>query len=330
MNQFKRWLADNVILLIWLLFFVCSLIFLDGFSSLYNLKNYLKNCAPLLVVACGLTIPVLNGGTDFSTTSVLALVSTICAYIMVKTPLAGSVFGIVVAIVLGIVLGAAVGAINGIAVSGLKMPSFVATLSTKLIFSGIAVWFGNVYYDKVSLNGLPSGFIVIGGKGDYYWLPCVIALAVLLFVWWLLSKTMFGRRIYAVGVNPRTASISGIPVRKIIFFEMLLCGILAGISGLMYTAKNQAGIPTLGSDMFGDIVGAVMIGGTRPSGGFGGVRKTLYGVLFIVLLSTILNLLGVSYMLYDVIKGVFVLLAVGLELVMRGMEVKMATRAMKA
>lgn len=326
----KRFLSDNAILLIWIIFFIASSLFVEGFFSLYNIKNYLANCAPLLVVAAGLTIVTLNGGIDFSTTSVISMVSTILAYLLVMTPLGTTPIGIALCVVIGIAMGACVGILNGLAVAGLKMPSFVATLATKLIFSGVAVWFSSIYYEKTSLAGLPNGFTAIGGKpGDYWLIPLFIAAFIFILIQWMLSKTVLGRRIYAVGVNPRTAAVSGIPVRKTIFVEFLLCGTLAGLSGIMYTAKNKAGIPTLGNDMFTNIVGSVVIGGTSPAGGFGSMKKTLYGVLFLTLLNTILNLLGVPYQLYDVIKGIFVLIAAGLELVTREMNVRAAAKAAK-
>lgn len=327
--RLQRFVADNAILFIWIIFFVYALIFVEGFGSWYNLNNYLKDCAPLLVVACGLTVVTLNGGIDFSTTSVISLVSTIGAYILVRTRLAGSAWAIVAALLAGVAIGVGVGTMNGLAVSRLKMPSFVATLATKLVFSGIAVWFGSIYYDKISLGGLPKGFTAIGGKGDWFYVPLVIAAVVFLITYWLLNKTQFGRRVYAVGVNPHTAQVSGIPVRKIIFIEMLYCGLLAGVAGLMYTAKNGSGVTTLGDNMFINIVGAVVIGGTNPSGGFGSVKKTLYGVLFLILLSNMLNLLGVHYTLYDAVKGVFIMIAAGLELVTRRMSVRAAARALK-
>lgn len=328
--RFQRFLADNAILFIWVLFFAYAFCFVDGFGSAYNLKNYLMTCAPLLIAASGLTVVVLNGGIDFSITSVISLVSTIGAYIMVKTSLANSVAGIALAIVAGVGIGGFVGVINGVAVSRLKMPSFVASLATMLVFSGIAVWFGSVFYDKISLSGLPAGFTMLGGKGGAFWLPCAISAAFFLFVQWLLSATNFGRRVYAVGVNPNTAKVSGIPVQRTIFLEMLLCGLLAGVAGLMFTAKNQAGITTLGDDMFIDIVGSVVIGGTSPVGGSGSVKKTLYGVLFLVLLSNILNLMGITYTLYNVVKGTFILVAAGLELVTRRISERASARVVKA
>ncbi len=328
--RLQGFIAENAILFIWMVFLAYALIFVEGFASAYNIKNYFKDCAPLLVAASGLTVVVLNGGVDFSSTSVISLVSTICAYILVRTALADTVWAIPAAILAGAAIGAFVGVINGLAVSKLKMPSFVATLSTKLVFSGVAVWFGNVFYDKISLGGLPKSFTAIGGKGDLYYIPIVIAAVFFLITYWLLNKTLFGRRVYAVGVNPETAKVSGIPVKRIIFLELLYCGLMAGVAGLMYTAKNGSGVTTLGDNMYINIVGAVVIGGTNPSGGFGSVRKTLYGVLFLMLLSNMLNLLGVNYTLYDVVKGAFIMIAAALELFTRRMSVRASARALKA
>lgn len=324
----QSFVADNAIFFIWVIFFAYALFGVEGFASAYNIKNYFKDCSPLLVAACGLTVVVLNGGIDFSITSVISLVSTICAYILVKTTLAGSVWAIVVAILVGIGIGGFVGMINAIAVSRFKMPSFVATLATKLVFSGVAVWFGSVFYDKISLGGLPQAFTNLGGKGDYYWIPILIAVVFWCITYWLLHKTLFGRRVYAVGVNPETAQTSGIPVKRIVFLELLFCGLMAGIAGLMYMAKNGSGVTTLGDNMFINIVGAVVIGGTNPSGGFGSVKKTLYGVLFLVLLSNMLNLLGVNYTLTDVVKGAFIIIAAGLELFTRQISVRASARAL--
>lgn len=317
--RLQAFAAENAILLIWAVFFVYALVFVEGFASLYNLKNYLKDCAPLLVAACGLTVVVLNGGVDFSTTSVISLVSTISAYILVKTVLADTVWAIIAAFVAGIGIGGVVGGINALAVSRLKMPSFVATLATKLVFSGLAVWFGNVFTTKYPWADCRRASQPSAARGIGL-APLVIAAAIYLLTWYLLHKTLFGRRVYAVGVNPNTAKVSGIPVRQTISLEMLFCGLLAGVAGLMYTAKNGSGVTTLGDSMYINIIGAVVIGGTNPSGGFGSTRKTLYGVLFLILLNNMLNLLGVHYTLYDVVKGVFLQIAAGLELLTRRMR----------
>ena len=307
----QTFLMDNVMLFVFLAFFICGLLFVDKFASIYNMKNYLKNCAPLLIASTGLTFVVLNG--------------VIAAYLMVDSPLAGSPLCVPLTIVIVLAIGAVFGCVNGLAVSRLKMPSFVATLAMQLIGSGIAVWFGSVLFDGVvSLGGLPESFRAIGGKGAF-WLPVLIAGLCFLFCDWLNRKTVFGRQLYAIGVNPRTAEISGVPVRNNPFYLFLISGLCAGLASVMYTAKNGAGVPTLGDKLFIDVVGSVVIGGTNPAGGFGSVKNTLYGVLFLTLVSNILNLLGIEWFYVDLIKGLLVIAAAVLNLAFKKLGVR--TRA---
>jgi ribose transport system permease protein len=274
----------------------------------------LTNCAPLLVIACGVTFVVLNGGIDFSATSVLTLGSVFGAYIMVKSPLADSFWGIVVAIVAILMIGVVMGAFNGFSLVILKMPSFIATLATMMIGSGIAVWFASIAYDTASLTGLPDSFLTLGGAKDHFLIPIIIAIVVLVFTHWLLSYTIFGRRVYSVGTNPNTSFISGIPVKKTIFMMCFLSGIYAAVASVMYTAKNEAGIPTLGDKLFIDIIGSIIIGGTSIAGGSGGVKQTLYGVLFIMLIDNVMNLLGVTWYVISLIKGILILAAAFIDM----------------
>lgn len=321
-QKFQAFLQDNIMLFVFLVFLICGILFVDKFASAYNIKNYLKNCAPLLVAATGLTYVVLNGGIDFSITSIISLGSVLGAHLLVDSPLAGTPLAVPLTILIVAGIGLGFGVVNGLAVSRLKMPSFVATLSTQLIGAGLAVWFGSVLFEgAVSLGGLPDGFRAIGGKGAF-WLPIVIAAVIFIVFNWLIRRTVFGKQIYAIGVNPRTAEVSGVPVKKNIFLLFVISGGLAGVASIIYTAKNGAGVPTMGDAMFIDIVGSVVIGGADPAGGFGGVKNTLYGVLFLTLVSNILNLMGIEWFYVDLIKGVLVVTAAVLNLVFKNLGVR--------
>ena len=226
-----------------------------------------------------------------------------------------------------IVIGAIFGAINGFAVVKLKMPAFIATMSTMLIGSAFAIWFTAQFNDlAASIGGLPKAFFVLGGSGNAFLVPVVITLVVFLFANWLLRKTKFGRHVYAVGTNPKTAFISGIPVKKTIFLMFLLCGIFAGIEGVLLTARNQAGMSGLGSTMFINIVAAVIIGGTSVSGGFGGMRQTLLGVLFIVLMNNGMNLIGVSWYVIALVQGILIFIATMIDYFIKNTRVKSSSK----
>ena len=306
----KKVYADAPIMPIFIVCFIAACLFVPNFASIYNLKVYLLQNADMLVIACGVTFVVLNGGIDFSATSILTLGSVVGAYILALSPVAATPsISVPLAIVSMIVIGAIVGAINGFAVMVLKMPSFIATLATQLAFSGIAVLFTSMVTEKPSISGLPDEFFVFGGSGEFFIVPIVISLVLWGFSYWLLRYTKFGDHIYATGVNPKTAFVSGINVKKVIFILMLLSGIYAGIASVIVTARNQVGLPSLGDKMFISIIAAVIVGGTSTAGGFGGFKQTMLGVLFITLITNALNLMGVEWFTVMIIQGALILIS---------------------
>lgn len=301
-------LSESILLLL-LLMFVAAALFAPGFLSLFNIKNLLLQSVDIMVVSVGMTFVILNGGIDFSCVAVLALGSVFGAWTMAHSPLAHTPLAIPLGILVMVGIGLVVGAINGFSVVVLKMPSFIATLGTMMIGSGIAVWFASLVAVKLSIIGLPEPFFILGGDQGYIFLPVVIALALVLLAHWLLSTTLFGRWVYAVGTNPRAAFVSGMPVKRTVFLLMLVSGLYAAIQSVLATARNQAGIPTLGERAFIDIVASIIIGGTSIFGGSGSVIRTVYGVLFITLLNNVVNLLGIEWYVISLIKGILVLVA---------------------
>ena len=296
----------------------CSL-FVPNFLTVFNLKNLALQATDLLVVACGLTFVVLNGGIDFSVTSVMALGSVVGAYLMALSPLADQpALSIPLAIVVMVSLGALVGALNGFAVSALKMPSFIATLGTQLAFSGLAILFASKVSPRASINGLPEAFFVLGGGGDFFLVPIALALVILLFSHWLLQRTGFGRWVFSVGTNPRAAHISGVPVRRTVFTLCLLSGLYAGVASVIATSRNEAGIPSLGDKMFISIIAAIVIGGTSISGGSGGFKQTFVGVVLITIINNVMNLLGIAWYVTMLFQGALILVAAFSDLMLRG------------
>lgn len=314
MTRLKRTVThvfkDMPILPLLVVSFVLAALFVPYFFTVYNLKNLLLQSADLLIISCGLTFVVLNGGIDFSVTSVLALGSVVAAYIMAASPLAGEpLLSIPVAIFAVLGIGLVVGTVNGLSVVKLKMPSFVATLATQLIFLGLAVQLASMVSETSTISGLPEAFFVLGGEGKYFLVPIGIAFSVFLFSHWLLTRTIFGKRVYAVGVNPTVSFISGIPVKKTILWLMILSAVFAAIASIIATARNQVGMASLGDKMFLTTIASVIVGGTSTSGGFGGVHKTLMGVLFITLLNNAMNLLGVGWYTIMIVLGVLIVVS---------------------
>jgi len=321
-TQARDILLDTPILPVLIVFFIWSVVFVPNFATAYNIKNYFLQASDLLVVACGLTFVVLNGGIDFSVTATLTLGSVMGAYIMAMSPVAGNpVVSIPLAILTMMGIGLVVGLINGFAVAKLKIPSFIATMATNLVFSGLAVLLCMNLTGKSSISGISKEFFILGGSGNYFFVPIAISGVCCLFCHWLLRSTKFGRDVYSIGINNVCAEVSGVKVKKVTVSIMVLSGLFAAVEGILLTARNEAGVASLGDKMFLAVIACVIVGGTSTSGGFGGIKQTLYGVLFITLLNNTMNLLQVEWNLLMLFQGVLILIAT-----LVGIKVKQSRR----
>ncbi len=319
-NSLRSFVFDNPILILILILFAGACLFVPNFLTPFNLQDFVLQAIDIAIVAIGVTFVVLNGGIDFSCTAILSLGSVFGAYVMAKSPLASTPWGIPVGIVSMLAIGALVGAVNGFSVVVLKMPSFIATLASMMVASGLAVYMASVVSETAAVNGLPKAFFVISGSEGKLYIPVLITLASIAVTYWLLTYTVFGRRLYAIGTNPRTSFISGIPVKKTIFLIMVISGLFAGLEAVYATARNQSGLPSLGDKVFIDIIAAIIIGGTSIFGGSGGIKQTIYGVVFITLLNNVVNLLGVDWTIIGLLKGVLVLVAAFIDIVSKRLE----------
>jgi ribose/xylose/arabinose/galactoside ABC-type transport system permease subunit len=241
--------------------------------------------------------------------------------------LAGQVwFGILAMLVAG----ALIGLVNGTLVAWLNMPPFMVTLVALITVSAFGIWLTQ----SENISSLPESYVALG-KGQLvsvYFGPklesqiprrqvydlityaalITVALAVALHV--LLERTAFGRQVVAVGANRKAAEIAGVPVRRIIVLVFILSALGATVGSVLYSARLEAGRPTLGEGTFLlDVIGATVIGGTSLFGGKGKVLWTVFGVLFFVLLSNTLNLMNLSTFHIDMVKGGVILAAALLD-----------------
>lgn len=308
LSKIRDFLLERPVLSVLILFSIISIFIAPNFLTSINLLNILKQASSLAIVACGVTFVVLNGGIDFSSTSVIALSSVVGASIMTTDNglMANSPFAVLVSILAMLIIGIIFGVINGISVIKFRMPSFIVTLATMMIGSGIAVW----YTKAETIYNLPKSFNFIGsGKILFIPIAVLIAAVMILIMWFILSKTLYGRQVYAVGTNPKASFISGIPVKKTILKMFIISGICASISGVVMTAQLESGAPGLGSNMFLDIIASIIIGGTSIYGGSGTIIGTVIGVLFLTVMNNSLNLMSVSWFIISVIKGLIILIA---------------------
>jgi ribose/xylose/arabinose/galactoside ABC-type transport system permease subunit len=282
--------------------------FVPGFVSLPNLANVLSNVLPLLAVALGQTLVLLTGGIDLSVTAVVALASVAGARVMTET--GGLVPGSAAAGALAMLaVGVAVGLVNGVAVARLRMPPFLATLAVMTFASGLAVW----STQSQGISGLPASFLALGGSLGPVPLSLLVVVPLAVLAHGVLSRTVLGRWLYAVGGNARTARVSGVPVERVLLLAYAACGACAGLAAVLYTARLETGSPVLGQRIFLDVIGGAVIGGTSLFGGRGTVRGTAFGVLFISLVDNSLNLLGLSSFTVLMVKGGVILAAAVLD-----------------
>lgn len=304
----------NTIFWILLIYVALSLLIVPNFGTAYNVKNILGQLCVLLTVACGEHFAVLNGGVDFSATSVIALTSVVGASIMSTTVglLKGEWYAVPVALLAMLTIGVVFGTVNGMAIITFKMPSFIVTMATQMVGAGIAV----MYTKSQTIGGLPESFTKLG-TGGIGVIPyaAILTAVVVLVTNTLLNRTKLGRQIYSVGTNPKTSLISGIPVKKTIFKLYIVSGICAACAGIIMIAQMEAGASGYASNLFIDIMASIIIGGTSPMGGRGKITGTILGSLLIITISVSLNLLGVQWFVISIIKGAIVLFASSIDLI---------------
>lgn len=296
--------SEYLVLPLALLYFIALAPFTPGFISGSNLAALLPALLPLFVVATGQMVVLITGGIDLSLTSTIGLCSITGAAIMSGEAglLAGSPLAVPAGVAAMLAVGAAVGLFNGLSVARLKMPPFIVTLTTMMFVSGLAIWLTR----SKNIGSLPPWFNAIGGRV----LPSVVvALVAGLAVHALLSRTLLGRWLYAVGHNSKAARISGVPVEGVTVTAYVLSGILAAAASILYTGQAETGSPVLAQRLLLDVVAATVIGGASLFGGKGRVLGTLFGVIFIKLIDNSLNLLDLSYFTIMIVKGAVILLA---------------------
>ncbi len=275
--------------------------FTPGFFTPRNAENLLTHAMPLFILAAGQTLVMITGGIDLSMTSVMALASIAGAWVMTPSgPLGGGPAAVPAGLAVMLLVGASVGSLNGLAVTRLRMPPFIVTLTAMTFFSGLAVWLTQ----SRGIGPLPEGFNALGRR----W-TCVAAIAAAAGAGAhaLLSRTVLGRWFYAVGHNARAARVSGIPVDLVRIIAYALSGALAGLASVIYTAKAESGSPVLGERLLLDIVAATVIGGTSLFGGRGRAHWALLGVIFFKLIDNTLNLLDMSHFTIMMVKGALIL-----------------------
>lgn len=285
------------LLILLLLFMGIGAALSPKFLTLQNLLNLLQQSSVVGIVALGMTFVILVAGIDLSVGSTMALSSMSVAMFVT------SGMNSLPAIVLAVIAGAAIGVVNGLVVTKLKVPAFIATLAMMVAARGLAL----LLTDGKPIFNLPPSIRFLGGNiferipvsGVLWILLTLVSLFVLRF-------TTFGRKLYAIGGNPQSAHLTGIQVDRYVASTYAICGMLAALGGVVLTSWLTVGQPTSGQGIELDAIAAVVLGGTSLFGGVGGVGGTFVGVLLMSVLKNVFNLIGLSSYYQSIFMGAII------------------------
>ena len=287
-------------------------------SLLTNWLNILRNNAPVGIIALGMTFVIISGGIDLSVGSTLVAVGA-----MVMMVVDGSATGLlsgmgitgvpayIIAIAVGLVFGALLGWLNGVLIAHGKLPPFISTLGTMQIFRSVTQ-----HLTQHANPSVPKGFLQIANLkiGSFYIMPILYWLAIAAVLYVVSKRTTFGRHVFAVGSNIRTARLSGINVNKVKRRIYMLTGMLVAIAAIIQVSRiGSMDYASAGSGYEMDAIAAVIVGGTSMSGGKGSIVGTVLGMLIIGVMNNLLTLFGVPPFLREACKGVIVIVAVLLQ-----------------
>ena len=279
--------------------FLIMVVISPTYRSAEKIGNIIVQCVPLAVVSLGQTVVMIGGGIDLSVGSMVTLTNVFAVSIM-----QGKDENILPAVAVCLLLGLLCGVVNGIGVLKLNIAPFVMTLCTMSILQGVyLVYTGGSPSGNVSpwLKQIGNGFLV--GPIPY---STVIWLTLALLVWVVLKFTPYGRKLYAVGSNPKAARLCGIRVERIKFSTYILSSLLAVVAGLLASGYIGTTSLSLGNDYINNSLAAVLIGGNAIEGGKGGVWGCVLGAFFMMLLFALLTMLSIGQVGKLIVQGLII------------------------
>ena len=277
----------------------------DVFLTANNILNVLRQTALLFLMASGLTLVILTAGLDLSIGANVALSGCLAASVIKITgsPLLG--------IATGIGCGFIIGLTNGVLVTALRIPSFIATYGMMWVLTGITYY----YMAGETIHGFPPGFRQLG-SGHLFGIPVPVYFMVLFLMIGVLfaQRTIWGQQIYAIGANPIAARLSGVPVERRLVLVYAVSGAMAGLASLIILARINSAQGDIGEELTLPAIAAVLVGGTSLFGGSGTVAGTLIGALLLTLVLNGMNLLQINSSWQPLATGIIILLAVWIDI----------------
>jgi len=280
----------------------------ESFLTVTNILNVLRQASLTFLIASGLTLTILTAGLDLSVGANVGLSACLAGTVMQST---GSV---ALGAATGLLFGGGVGVLNGLMVTMLRLPPFIATYGMLWTLNGVTYWF----MGGDTIHGFPPGFRALGSG---YWLGVpvpIYLMAAFLFAGAVFTRyTTHGHDVFAIGANREAARLSGVPIRARINLVYVLSGAMAGLAAVVYLARLNSAEADIGEPLTLPAIAAVLIGGTSLFGGVGSLLGTLIGALTLTLVVNGMNLLAIDASWQPLVTGVIVILAVWIDVVTR-------------
>lgn len=307
----KKLLNTYGMVLILIILFLILSVSIEGFFSARTVWSIIEQVSMFGIIAIGVTFAIITTGIDLSSGSVVALTSVVAASMVTGGDLASSA---ILAFAMSLALGALLGAVNGGLTALGGIPPFIATLGMMIIARGAA----QLYSNGRPVDASSEAFTWIADV-NLFGLPGLVILYILIVIGShiLLSRSTFGRHIYAVGGNLNAAKICGINTTKTLILVYTFAGALSGLAGALLAARTYAGNPSYGLAWELDAIAAAVIGGVSLSGGFGTIPMCVIGALIIGTTNKGLNMLGVDPYWQQIVKGGIIVVAVLLDTLKR-------------
>lgn len=300
----QSWSGVAVLSIFYIVIVIGLSIMSPWFFSFNNAMNIGINMSYIGIMAAAGTPLIIAGGLDLSVAAVAGLTGVLITYFF------GWIGNIWIAVVVVMFVGGFIGALNGFLATVLKFNPLIATLGTMSIFTGFSL----VLTGGLTKSMMLPEFNYIGvGRIFNVPIPLIIMLFSMFLLWILMSKTKFGRFIYASGNNPDASLLLGVPVVRVQFYMYILSGLSGALAGVLLTAMLGAAAPNAAGSHLLTIIAAIILGGTSLYGGIGSVWGTLFAVLILGTINNGLTLMNVSSMWQEVAKGTVLILAVGLD-----------------
>ena len=300
----QSWSGVAVLSVFYIVIVIALSLMSPWFFSFNNAMNIGINMSYIGLMAAAGTPLIIAGGLDLSVAAVAGLTGVLITIFF------GWIDNIWLAVALSLFVGAFIGAFNGFLATVLKFNPLIATLGTMSIITGFSL----VLTGGLTKSMMLPEFNYIGvGRIFNVPIPLIIMIVVMFLLWLLMSKTKFGRFLYASGNNPDASLLLGVPVVKVQFYLYVLSGLSGAIAGVLLTAMLGAAAPNAAGSHLLTIIAAIILGGTSLYGGIGSVWGTLFAVLILGTINNGLTLMNVSSSWQEVAKGTVLILAVGLD-----------------